>query len=284
MEAMIDFPEDEDVQGLRYNEISDRISSVENEIVSLLKTYQEGRIYRDGARVAIVGRPNAGKSSLLNSLVRQERAIVHETPGTTRDVVEETIDLEGLPVRFLDTAGIRHDPEPIEALGIRRTIDRIQAADLILAVFDSNRPWNDEDEEVLASLKERNFFCVYNKIDLPAAFPATYLLDRSRSNHLFPVSAKGGIGLEELKSSIRAHFLKGDRSSDLVLTSLRHKMALEKGVEALHAVYESAQKRLSYEFLVSDLRIATNHLSEITGEITSEAVLGEIFSKFCIGK
>lgn len=284
MEAMIDFPEDEDVQGLRYDEIMERVETVRGKIDALLRSYQEGRLFRDGITVAIVGRPNAGKSSLLNALVENNRAIVHETPGTTRDLVEERILINGLQVRFFDTAGLRKNAEPIEKEGIRRTLEQIQQADLILAVFDSSQIWGAEDQEVLAQISEKNFFLVYNKIDLSAAYSASDLMEKAKTGKLFQVSAKSGEGIAELKRAIYSYFTGNGLETDLVLTNLRHKIALEKGAADLEKAREAVNNRLSYEFIASDLQRAANHLSEVTGEISNDSVLSEIFSKFCIGK
>ncbi len=276
LEARIDFPEDEDVQGLRYDEIGERVGSVEKEIEKLLVTYREGRAYREGIRVAIVGKPNVGKSSLLNALLNEDRAIVHATPGTTRDTIEETLDLGGLPVRFIDTAGIREGREPIEEEGIRRTRERIASADLVLAVFDASCPWDKEDDQVREAVGGREFLFVCNKQDLPVVFtpPAASI----------PVSAKTGDGIEALKQAIRSRFVSNRPTDGVVLTNLRHKLALEAGLAALRNVKESARQKMSLEFLASDLLIAANHLGEITGEITTDQILSEIFAKFCLGK
>ncbi len=287
LEARIDFPEDEDVQGLRYNEIGERVGSVEQEIEKLLVTYREGRAYREGIRVAIVGKPNVGKSSLLNALLNEERAIVHPTPGTTRDTIEELLDLNGLPVRFMDTAGIREGREPIETEGIRRTRERIGSADLVLVVFDVSRSWDREDDQVREAASGREVLFVWNKMDLPAASPVLkpplFVKERGMGGEV-EVSAKTGDGIEPLKQAIRARFVSNRPTDGVVLTNLRHKLALEQGLAALRQVAESARQKMSLEFLASDLLIASNHLGEITGEITTDEILSEIFSKFCLGK
>ncbi len=278
LEAMIDFPEDEDVQGLHYFEVVDRVDRISNQIQKLLSTYKEGRLLREGIRVAIVGKPNVGKSSLFNALLQENRAIVHPTPGTTRDLIEESLDLNGILVRFIDTAGLRQGHEEIESEGIRRTHERLKQSDIVLAVIDGSRPLDKEDELVFESLKSLVIpvFYILNKSDLPSKTSLDFALS---------ISAKQGLGLEELKQKILGYFIKKTSlTSDLVLTNLRHHIALEKGLQVLGRVKQASLEKLSLEFLVADLTVAMNHLGEITGEVTYDEILGEIFSKFCIGK
>lgn len=283
MEAMIDFPEDEDVQALHYDEASERIERIDRQIRLLLETYEEGRLFREGLRVAIIGKPNAGKSSLFNALLREDRAIVHPTPGTTRDLIEETLDLQGLAVRFIDTAGLRQHTGTIEAEGIRRTRERLQQADLVLAVFDASRPWEKEDEDVLEAAGRKAIF-VLNKIDLTQ----NLMISTSRlPSPNLKISAKTGEGIDELKKRIFSRFVKTDSKGerdDLILTNLRHRTALQKGLEAIRRVQEGCSEKRSLELLTADLTVAMNHLGEVTGEVTNEEILSEIFSKFCIGK
>jgi tRNA modification GTPase len=282
MEAMIDFPEDEDVQGLHHFEIKERVGVIVDRISKLTATYEEGRILKEGVRAAIVGKPNTGKSSLFNALLQQDRAIVHATPGTTRDLIEESLDLKGLIVRFIDTAGIREGKESIETEGIRRTEERLKQSDIVLAVFDGSRKLDDEDKKVLELVKERPVFYLYNKSDLSSAFSATSLKDLSPSLSL---SAKTGEGIEALKAALFSRFVKEEKKTDdLTLTNLRHRIALQKGKEILDKVIVACDEKRSLELLAADLSLAMNALGEVTGEVTSDEILGEIFSKFCIGK
>jgi tRNA modification GTPase len=278
MEAMIDFPEDEDVQGLRFEEIIERVARVQGRIGALLKTYEEGRYLKEGIRVAIVGKPNAGKSSLFNALLRDDRSIVHAIPGTTRDTIEEVLDLNGLTIRFIDTAGIRPSDavDAIEAEGIRRSRQKIDQADLVLFVLDASRPWDEEDDRVQALVGNQPVLMVFNKTDLPPGFDPSPAALRT--------SAKTGEGIEGLKRSLIPLFLKDAAISEPILTNLRHRTALERGCQALDKVAEGAREARSLEFLAADLALALNFLGEITGEVTNEEILGEIFSKFCIGK
>lgn len=276
MEAMIDFPEDEDVQGLRYEEVTERVGRVQMRMQALLQSYEEGRYLKDGIRVAIVGKPNVGKSSLFNALVQDERAIVHPTPGTTRDTIEETLDLGGIAVRFIDTAGIRTGEDGIEAEGIRRSQQKIGQADLVLFVLDGSRPWEDSDTRVQELIGGRRTLFLLNKSDLPSVLPPP--------SPALRVSAKTGEGLEELKRAMAGLFVKDTQGEEVVLTNLRHRTALQKGWEALTQVEQGARESRTLELLAADLTVAMNALGEVTGEVTNEEILGEIFSKFCIGK
>ena len=286
MEAMIDFPEDGDIQELRlgyHHEMEERIGIICGKIQKLLSTYEEGRLMREGLRVAIVGKPNVGKSSLFNAFLNTNRAIVHPTPGTTRDLIEEVLELEGLTVRFIDTAGIRETEEGIESEGIRRTHERLKQADLILAVFDASRPISSEDKTVLETLQGLKTILIRNKCDLPSAWETQAL--QSPLHKYFPISAKEGTGIDRLKKKMVSTFLKeSDVETDLILTNLRHRTALEKGHAALSKAMEGCAEKRSLELLVADLAEGMDHLGEITGEVTNDEILGEIFSKFCIGK
>ncbi len=278
MEAMIDFPEDEDVQGLYSDEILGRVDHVATRIRKLLTTYEEGRPLREGVRVALVGKPNVGKSSLFNALLNENRAIIHPAPGTTRDLVEEVLELDGLMVRFIDTAGIRQIYEDVEAEGIRRTHERLTQVDLVLAVFDLSRPWDAEDDRVLECVSGTRYLLIGNKCDLTRVHSRTGLR---------PVAAKENLGIEELRSEIRSLFMhpkRTEESSGPVLSRLRHKVSLEHGLQSLGDVARACREGQPLEVLSSELSIAMDRLGEITGEVTNDEILGEIFSKFCIGK
>ncbi|MDO8644786.1 MAG: tRNA uridine-5-carboxymethylaminomethyl(34) synthesis GTPase MnmE [bacterium] len=305
LEARIDFPEDEDVQGLLYPEIKERLLDVQKRIQLLLSSFEEGRKFREGVRVALCGRPNVGKSSLLNALLLNERAIVHHEPGTTRDTLEETINLNGIPVRLIDTAGIRragpvngHPLElrsrrtvprgrpvatrsisSVEEEGIRRSFEQIQKADLILFLVDQSEKFLDEDRSLYEQVAGKNPLVIFNKSDLPGKIDSSL-------QPVLKISAKKREGIEELKKIIFEKIRGSSKlsSTELLLTNVRHKNCLEQSLAVLEKVAESVQKEMSLEFLAADLLIASNHLAEITGEITHDEVLGEIFSKFCIGK
>ncbi len=278
MEAMIDFPEDEDVQSLHYDEAGQRVARIMTQVRRLTETYEEGRLLREGLRIAIIGKPNVGKSSLFNALLREDRAIVHATPGTTRDLVEEIIHLDGLAVRFIDTAGLRETAEPVEAEGIRRTRERMGQADLILVILDGSEPLDSQDEEILASAqapaKSSIVWCIMNKSDLHQKWDRESILK---------VSAKTGAGLESLRHRIMDRFLKKE-SAEPILTNLRHRDALRRGLDCLGEAYSGCVERRPLDLLAEDLIQASNALGAVTGEIINDEILGEIFARFCIGK
>ena len=288
IEARIDFPEDEDVQGLDYGEVIERSERIREKVIKLVKSYKEGRILREGLRVALVGKPNVGKSSFFNALLDQDRSIVHMTPGTTRDLVEESIDLKGLIVRFIDTAGIRSSDSPIEVEGIQRTRQRAQQADLILVLLDASVSLDQEDAQVFELVRGKEVIYLYNKIDLKPAFSMDNLRKRidASSATIFPVSAKEKMGLEPFKDFLVSHFMREEvfENQDPILMNRRHCLVLERGNEALQNVVKCCEEKRSLDLLASDLQLVLQTLEEMTGEITNEEVLSEIFSKFCIGK
>ncbi len=283
MEAMIDFPEDEDVQVLHDDETIERIDGLLGDVARLASTYEEGRWLRDGVKIAIVGKPNAGKSSLFNALVGDDRAIVHHTPGTTRDLIEERLDWNGLAVRFIDTAGLHASADLVESEGIRRTRGRLAQADLVLAVFDGSLPFSSEDAMVLEAIGERPVLFIVNKKDLPQRFDRAAL---PADTPPLLLSALTGDGVSNLKGAIIDRFLRREGGNDEtpLLTNLRHKVALDKGGTALGRVREGCAGRRSLELIAADLKQATDALGEITGEVTTDEILSEIFSRFCIGK
>ncbi len=306
LEAMIDYPEDEDVQGLRHDEVAERVGRVMTQIETWLNLYEEGRRRREGVRVALVGRPNVGKSSLLNALLGEDRAIVHDVAGTTRDVVREPLHLGGVLIQFSDTAGLRQDAavDAVESEGIRRSWQQVEEADLVCAVFDASQELNDADQEIYDAVKAQPHLVVLNKSDLPCCFDPVSLraqrsnlmnsseavgsprLDEARDDGaVLMVSAKAGTGLDQLKATILEHALPhGRASTEVFLSNLRHKVCLEATQQALQEVKASAQNQAGLELMAADLLVATNHLGEITGEITHEDVMTEVFSRFCLGK
>ncbi len=302
VEAMINFPEDEDVCVLRYDEVAIRVGVLANQIQKWLATFAEGRRRREGLRVVLAGRPNVGKSSLLNALTAEERAIVHAEAGTTRDVVETFLYLNGLLVRLFDTAGLREGGAEVESEGIRRSWQQIKECDLVLFVVDGSVPATPEDREQYEAICEHEHMVLLNKSDLiddgscrgenlPSAVPRSGVTGRKASpRHPSPkqellISAKTGNGLEALKAALFEFALPHGRASDqLYLANQRHKVCLEKTREALSCVIKSAQEEAGLELVAADLLVAANHLGEITGEITHDEILGEIFSRFCLGK
>jgi tRNA modification GTPase len=279
VEAHIDFPEEE-IEPRSREEIKRGIKEAADGIAALSGSFDEGRFFREGIGTAIVGRPNVGKSSLLNALLSRDRAIVTEMPGTTRDVIEECLNIKGLPLRVMDTAGIREAHDMAEAEGVRRSLMALEDADLVLGVLDGSVPLNDEDRDIMKRIRGKNSILAINKSDLPYYFdPAGLGLKAVR------VSAKTGEGIEELKdmvfrSCIRSPAQLGD---GVMVTNLRHKSALDASARSLEAAL-CALDTSPIEITSMELREALDRLGEIVGHVTTDDILDRIFSEFCIGK
>jgi tRNA modification GTPase len=238
---------------------------------------------REGAYVVILGRPNVGKSSVLNRLLKEERAIVTAIPGTTRDVIEESIDLDGLTIRLVDTAGVRETDDIVEQEGIKRTRVAQDEADLLLVVVDGSVPLTDDDRELLRMVKNRKHLVLLNKADLADEVASDAALAGHSS---YSISAKTGVGVELVTSALRAQLLSEgfDAAESVTVTNVRHRDALRRAGESLGQALESVQCGAAGELVSIDVRAAAEALGEITGAITTDEILGRIFSEFCIGK
>ena len=285
VEASIDFPEEE-IPELFPQEAVDQLQGPRDRLEALLSTYEEGRVYREGVAATIVGKPNVGKSSLLNSLLKEERAIVTAIPGTTRDVIEEVVNIKGIPLRMMDTAGLRPAQDAIEEEGVRRTRERLAQTDLAIWVVDGAAPLSPEDLDILPQVRGKKTVVAVNKNDLPQRISLKDLESQIPDAPLIPISALNGSGIDRLKEAICTVVLDGklESSAEIILSNLRHKRALEVSREALSQASEGFERNLSPEFIVLDLQRALEALGEIVGESTSEEILDRIFNQFCIGK
>jgi tRNA modification GTPase len=284
IEMAIDFPED--IEWMSYGENLCNAEEALEEINKLLATAEEGRILREGVNVAIVGRTNIGKSSLLNAFLQEERAIVTPIPGTTRDTIEEIVDIKGVPFRIIDTAGIRAPKDVIEAEGVRRSRRSIKAADLILFILNGAERLTDDDRKMIEEVKYRKTIVVINKGDLPEAIEIEEIKDKLHDKRIIKVSVSKGKGLEELKEAI-IHMVLGREvtlNGRTLVTNVRHKNVLTRARESLGRAIEAMRVGVSEEFVAVDLREALESLGQITGQTTTEDILDEIFSHFCIGK
>jgi tRNA modification GTPase len=282
VEAYIDFPDD-DIGDTDVSAILASVGDAQNLIVALLLTFKEGRIMRDGISVLIVGKPNAGKSSLLNRLLNENRAIVTHIPGTTRDIIEETITFEGLSIRLLDTAGIRHTDDLVEQEGISRALEKIPQADLVLAVFDASRELSQEDQLILDALANSRTIAVINKTDLPRRL---VLPDEGRFVALVRIAALSGDGIDLLRKTVCKQFLHSEASDSrefVALSRARHRDALVSAEQSLRQFCGGLQER-NLELLALDLRDALHAVGSVTGQTATDEVLDLIFSSFCIGK
>lgn len=279
LEAWVDFPE-EGLEFASFDEVIAGLESTRNQLDKLLATFEEGKMLHEGLSLCLIGPPNAGKSSLMNALLGTQRAIVTDIPGTTRDLLEETLRLAGLHIRLTDTAGIRNTQEVIEQEGIRRSYLAMESADLILLVLDSARPLGEEDRQLLEATPRDKTLVVWNKIDMPSQAENIPLPNQVK------VSAKVGLGLDELKMRIEeCIWKKGPPAKDeIVITSLRHKEAIAEASSSLTQVIQGLQSGVSAEFVSADMRAALRALSRIIGTDISEDILSSIFAKFCVGK
>jgi tRNA modification GTPase len=283
IEASIDFA-DEEIELIEYDRIQEGLQTALDELAQLLAGAREGKIVRDGLSVAIVGKPNVGKSSLMNVFLQEERAIVTPIPGTTRDTVEDYINLEGVPIRLIDTAGIRHTEDHLELLGVERSRQILQQADLILCLFDASAPWSQEDEDFVELTRDKEKVLVFNKIDLPPQLSEEDALSKFlESTPSFRISVSRQLGLDELKHAL-AEWVMARPLESVAVTNARHKQALQLTVQSLSHALESTRGNMSQEFIALDIRDALHHLGEISGETTTDDILDRIFSTFCIGK
>jgi tRNA modification GTPase len=280
MEAGIDFAED-DVAVLPAKDILARIANVEDPLEKLRASFAYGRVVHEGFTLAIVGRPNVGKSSLFNRLVERERAIVTATPGTTRDLVTETVALGGIPLKLIDTAGIRHSTEEAETIGIRKSYEALSEADMIVVVLDSASGVVSEDLMLLESAKNRRALVAANKADL-----AANAIIQPDGFNVVRTSAVTGEGIEQLRAEI-LKALSGQTSGEQesgFLTNIRHQRLVEESLLSLAAARKAVDDRIPHEMIMIDLYGALRPLDAITGETTADDILNLIFSHFCIGK
>lgn len=288
VEAAIDFTEEE-LAFIQPQELAADLQQTIEELSRLADSCREGRILREGVTAAIIGRPNVGKSSLLNSLLRTDRAIVTPVPGTTRDVLEEVLNIRGVPVRLFDTAGVHATEDPVEQEGIRRSLTAMEQAELLLIVLDGSMPLAQDDRELLARHRDKKRLVVISKTDLPCRIDSSTCAVLEHDDPpctVVRVSAKTGNGLDDLRDRLRTMILREnfEPSESVVVTHLRHQTALLRAKEALSSAAGSVAANLSGEFVAMDLRASIDALGEITGAISTDDILDRIFREFCIGK
>lgn len=285
IEAHIDFPE-EDIAPDTRAALEGRMERGIEFMTELLRTANEGQILRRGIRAAIIGRPNAGKSSLLNQLLGHERAIVSHIAGTTRDTIEETANVRGIPVVFIDTAGLREAKDEIESEGIRRSRESLAKAELILHVLDASEPLHDEDEKLLAEFAAKKRILVRNKMDLPIKLTSDLRPQTSDFLPVIEVCSKTGAGLEQLKDAIKSLVWSGNITAEMAQVTInsRHQDALRRASESVRLALDALRADASLEFVALDLRQGISAVGEIVGKTTTEDLLDSIFSQFCLGK
>lgn len=284
IETALDDPEHFDLDGYP-QELLEVAEDQKKKVQKLLKSADDGKMIQEGIRTVILGKPNAGKSSLLNFLVGEDRAIVTEIAGTTRDTLEEYISLHGISLRIIDTAGIRETEDVVEKIGVEKARQMAEKADLILYVVDSSQPLDENDQKIMELLRGRKSIVIYNKTDLASAVDMGSLREKTGSQ-VIPVSVVEETGIEDLEKSIREMFFQGEISFDdeVYITNARHKTALEEAEKSLEMVTESIEAGMPEDFFSIDLMGAYEALGKILGESLGEDLVNEIFSKFCVGK
>ena len=283
IEYSVDFTEDdEEVDESIPIRIMEQLSKAKTEMNMLLKNADEGRIIRDGLKLAIVGKPNVGKSSLLNALLKEKRAIVTDIPGTTRDVIEEFINLDGIPVKVIDTAGMRETDDIVEQIGVEKSREKMNEADLVIFVLDSSRVLDDEDREIIERLKDKKYIVLLNKVDLESKIDEKEIKDL---DNIIRISAKSGFGLEDLKSRIKDMFFDGEVDTEsLIISNSRHKQALYRALENCQLAEEKVKANEFLDLISIYVTTALKALGEITGSELEEDLVNKIFSEFCVGK
>lgn len=284
IESALDDPEHISLEGYQ-EELAATVKEQKKKIKKLIDSFSEGKMVREGIKTVIVGKPNAGKSSLLNCFVGEEKAIVTDIAGTTRDVLEETIILQGISLKMMDTAGIRNTLDTVEKIGVQRARTYAKDADLILYVVDSSTELDENDEEILNMIKDKKSIILLNKSDLTSVVSKEYLETRT-GNPVISISAKQEQGMEALESQIKHMFFQGNLSfnDEVYITNIRHKKAMEDALQSLKMVEDSISMGMPEDFFSIDLMNGYQALGNILGESVGEDLVNEIFSKFCTGK
>lgn len=284
IEATVDYPED-DLEEMTGEKVTKDVEKIIKEIELLIETADEGKILREGISTVIVGKPNVGKSSLLNALLSEKRAIVTDVPGTTRDVIEEYINIQGIPIKIIDTAGIRETEDEVEKIGVIKSKEKLDEADLIIFMLDSSRPIDNEDMEIINYIKDKRCILLLNKVDLNNNINEDDFKNIIKSQYIIRFSAISGIGLDKLKNAIRDLFFKGEiNSKEIIITNSRHKDVLIKARKSCLSAIEALKNTSAIDLASIDLRNAWMSLGEISGETLKEDLIDKIFENFCLGK
>ena len=285
VDVSIDYPE-YDVEEVTYQEISNMLTSVKEKLEKLEKSFDNGKLIKEGIKTAIIGKPNAGKSSLLNAILKEDRAIVTEYEGTTRDTIEEFVNIEGIPLKLIDTAGIRNAKDEVEKIGIAKSREIAKEADLIIAIFDSTKELSPEDLEILDLIKGKKSIVILNKIDLNAILSENDHRFTNVSENILKLSALNGEGLEKLYETISKMFSLNEINLDneIVITNLRHKNLISKALINVKKSEEAIEQNMPVDIIAIFIKDILEDLGNITGDIVTDDIINEIFSKFCLGK
>ena len=285
IEVTIDYPE-YDVEEVTKNQITNMLDEVYPELKDLESSFDNGKILKEGIKTAIIGKPNAGKSSLLNAILKEDRAIVTEFAGTTRDSIEEFVNINGIPIKLIDTAGIREATDEVEKIGINRSKEIAKDADLIIAIFDATKELSKEDLEILDIIKDKKYIILLNKMDLEAVIDENDEHLKDFSKNIIKISALNDWGLDRLYSKISEmfNFSEINFDNEVIITNLRQKNLITKAIEDISKVKEVIKNEMPIDIIAMFIKNILEDLNSITGEEVSEDIINEIFSKFCLGK
>jgi len=285
LQAAADFPED-DIEELTTENLLNSLNELNLRISNLIETADMGKIIREGLSTVIVGKPNVGKSSLLNALVRENRAIVTEIPGTTRDIIEEYVNIKGVPLKIIDTAGIRETSDVVEKIGVEKSRDIIRSADLVILIFDGSRELDDDDKNIIQLVKDKKVIILINKSDLKMNIDAEYIANVFKNKPIIEISVLKGTGLDQLEQEIKDMFFAGKVSirEDSIITNMRHKDSLIKARKSLNEAINSLRIGMPVDMVSIDISNAIESMGEIIGLTVSEEIIDRIFHEFCLGK
>ncbi len=285
IEAQIDYPE-YDLEEVTNSRALEVLENTKNKLEALKDSFRSGKILKEGIKTAIIGRPNAGKSSLLNQILREERAIVSEIEGTTRDIIEEFITIKGIPLKIIDTAGIRQTVDKIEEIGVKKALEIAKEAELVLVILDNTKELTKEDKEILKIAESKNSIILLNKVDLKENNLEENEEVKKINKKIIKISAKNGNGIEELYNEIEKMFQIQNLETDgeIIITNIRHKNQIENGLKNINEAIKAVNNNLPIDIISISIKQTLEDLGKITGANVSEDIINEIFSKFCLGK
>ena len=285
IEVTIDYPE-YDTPEVQQEELNGMLQSVGQRLIKLEKSFDNGKIIKEGIKTAIIGKPNAGKSSLLNAILKEDRAIVTDIAGTTRDTIEEFVTINGIPLKLIDTAGIREASDKVEKIGVEKSIKLAEEADLVIAIFDSSKELTEEDIEILKLIENKKSIILLNKNDLNSVISENDEQLKKASKNILKISALNKTGIDELYEKISELFNLNEINldNDILITNVRHKNIISKSLENVKKANEALNMNMPIDIITIYIKEILEDLGEITGEVVTEDIINEIFSKFCLGK
>ena len=285
IEVTIDYPE-YDTPEVQQEELSKMLQSVGQRLIKLEKSFDNGKIIKEGIKTAIIGKPNAGKSSLLNAILKEDRAIVTDIAGTTRDTIEDFVTINGIPLKLIDTAGIREASDKVEKIGVEKSIKLAEEADLVIAIFDSSKELTEEDIEILKLIENKKSIILLNKNDLNSVISENDEQLKKASKNILKISALNKTGIDELYEKISELFNLNEINldNDILITNVRHKNIISKSLENVKKANEALNMNMPIDIITIYIKEILEDLGEITGEVVTEDIINEIFSKFCLGK